>query len=67
MTDVRKERIPLLWSTARERWPKVFVLTWGVRSILVSAEERSFLERMYTQREDQRKRQEMIQRRCSDR
>ena len=51
MTDVRKERIPLLWSTARERWPKVFVLIWGIRSILVSAEERSCLERMYAHSE----------------
>ena len=33
MTNVRRERIVLHWSTVRERmrWPKVFVLIWGIR------------------------------------
>ena len=52
-TDVRRERIPLLWSTAennnnnnqKQRWPKVLVLTWGIRNIRVSAAERSCVER----------------------
>ena len=31
MTDVRRERIPLLWSTVGEQlWPKVFVRRWGI-------------------------------------
>ena len=42
MADVRRERIPLVWSTVRERaWPKVLVLTWRIRSIRLSAEEQS--------------------------
>ena len=31
MTDVRRKRIPLLWSTVGEQlWPNVFVLRWGI-------------------------------------
>ena len=50
VTDVRRERIPLLWSTAennnkKQRWPKVSVLTWGIGNIRVSAAERSCVER----------------------
>ena len=31
MTDVRRERIPLLWTTVGEQlWPNVFVLRWGI-------------------------------------
>ena len=57
MADVRKGRIPLLWSTVRERaWPKpkVLVLTWRIRSINLSAEEQSCLEGVSTMRKGQR-------------
>ena len=33
VTDVRRDRIPLLWSTVR-RWPKVLVLTWGMQNCM---------------------------------
>ena len=51
MTDIRRERIPLFWRTVRE--PAlvkgvVCFLIWGIRSIRVSAEERSCLEGVYT-------------------
>ena len=55
MTNVRMERIALLWRTVRnERWSKVFALSWGIRSIRVPAEERSFLEGVYTVRRSEK-------------
>ena len=41
MTDVRRERFPLLWGTIREMF---LVVGLGIRSIRVPAEERSRLE-----------------------
>ena len=60
MTDVRREIIPLEHSR-RNLWSKVSVLTWGIRCISVSAEERSCLEGVYTVRRSER--WEIIQRR----
>ena len=37
-----------------EHWPEVFVLTWGIRSSCLSAEERSCLEGVYTVRRPER-------------
>ena len=55
MTGVRRERIPLLWNRVRERTlAKGLVLTWGKRSVRVSAEERSCLEGVYTVRRSER-------------
>ena len=40
MMAVRRERIPLHWSTEeKECWPKVLDLVLGIQSICVSAEE----------------------------
>ena len=56
MTGVRKERIPLLWSTVREKElaESMCFLTWGVRTIRVSVEERSCLKGVYTVRKSER-------------
>ena len=35
-----------------ESWPKVFVLTWGIRSIHVSTEQQNWLEGVYTARSE---------------
>ena len=56
VADVRRERIPLLCSTAvRETaLAKDFVLTWGIRSMCVSAKERSCLKGVYTVRRSEK-------------
>ena len=38
----------------KECWPNVLVLTWGMRSVRVSAEEQSRLEGVYTVRRSER-------------
>ena len=35
MTDVRRETISFGTQQEKERWPKVLVLTWGIRRIRV--------------------------------
>ena len=55
MTDVRKERIPLLCGRVKERiLAKGFSFNKGVRSDRVSAEERRCLEGVYTVRKSER-------------
>ena len=56
VTDFRRERKTVLWKTVREeRWPKVLVRTWEMRSICLSAEERSCLEGVDTVRRSENK------------
>ena len=51
MTDVRRERIPLLWSTVGETALARDVFSnMGIRSVRVSAEEQSCLEGVYLMR-----------------
>ena len=52
MTDVtdRSEFHYFRVQLEKQHWPKVFDLSWGIRSIPVFTEERSFLEGVYTVR-----------------
>ena len=53
VTDVRRERTPMLWSTVRRRaLAKGFYFEHD--DIRVSAEERSWLEGVYTARKSER-------------
>ena len=55
VTDVRTERIPLLKSTVGETaLVECFCSSTGIRSIRVSAEERSFLDGVYTLRRSEK-------------
>ena len=51
MTDVRRESFEA--QTEKERSPKVLVLTWEMRSVRVSAEERSCLKGVCTVRKSE--------------
>lgn len=69
VTDVGRERIPLLWSTVNEGpLANGYVRSSmrGAKYLCVFAEERSCLERVHTVRRSQR-RQKINQRRRCDR